>query len=208
MANGDPKGTWDALNWTYSLADHKSDLSQAWEELKMRRGENPESVVARLWSLMIELEMKAGVAKTDTKFHHKLFSVLPEEHREEIKEHWKKLRKGEVDQLVMQEALDDLAQAHRDHICKLLWRQGEHSPKKEADQALAAAAEMDPDMEGAYDTQLDGSQAAPTADANVNKGAGTGPSGNQSVHHGNPGAGGPGCGGHNQGNGSGCGGQN
>ena len=63
---------------------------------------------------MIELEMKAGVTKTNTEFCCKLFSVLPEEHREEIKEHRKKLRKGDVDQLVMQEALDDLAQAHRD----------------------------------------------------------------------------------------------
>ena len=33
--NGDPKGAWDALNRTHSLAGHKSDLSQAWEKFKM-----------------------------------------------------------------------------------------------------------------------------------------------------------------------------
>ena len=170
--NGDPNGAWDALNQTYSLAGCKSDLSQAWEEFKMQCGEHPESVVARLWSLMIELEMEAGVVKTNTEFHCKLFSVLPEEHREEIKEHRKRLHKGDVDQPVMEEVLDDLAQAHGDYICKLIWRQGALSLEEEVDQALAAA-ELDPDMEGAQDICLGGSQAAPTANG------GNGSSGNQ-----------------------------
>ena len=56
--------------------------------------EHPESVVARLWCLMIELQMEVGVTKTDTEFYYKLFSVLPEECREEIKEHPEETAQG------------------------------------------------------------------------------------------------------------------
>ena len=162
---------------------------------------------------MIELEMEAGVTMTYEEFCYNLFSVLPEEYREEVKKHQKKLRKGDVDQLVMQEALDELSQAHRDYICKLICGQGARIPEEEIDQPLAAAAEMDPDVEGAYDTHLDRSQAAPTvsrgngatgnqADYNANQ---CGPSG---ASHGgyNQGNGGTGCGNYGQGNnGTGCG---
>ena len=53
----------------------------------MNKGEFPESVVAQLLSLKIELEMETRGTKTDTESHCELFVILSEECRNEIKEH-------------------------------------------------------------------------------------------------------------------------